>query len=62
MFLDEVRPVTSRPGAGTGEEGFKRIMKESAERIAQPGAEGAQDAALHHVQAPEQKRDAAHEP
>ena len=43
--------------AHAGQEGLEAIAQRIAEEAAQPGAEGALDAGLHHVDAPQQERD-----
>ena len=49
--------VSPRPAANAGEAVAERLRQ----HLAQVGAERAQDAGLHHVQAPQQQRDATHQ-
>ena len=49
--------VSPRPAANAA----KRLPSAFDSKLAQVGAEGAQDAGLHHVQAPQQQRHATHQ-
>jgi hypothetical protein len=61
-----IKPVAvllckNRRDEGAREKGAKPIVQRDAEQTAQIGAECAHDAAVDHVQSPEQQRDAAHQ-